>query len=148
MEEVFDVSGLVVTPGFVDMHRHCDKSLFEYAKGGREYGRALLRQGITTVVTGNCGISMYPMSCNKAVAAAMRNYYAPVLGEIEAYKDIISYKTYKERLKACQVPVNTAAMIGIGAIRIAVKGFSERAVYCGRNKSVQRDCGRCFQTGG
>ena len=57
-DEVFDVSGLTVTPGFVDMHRHCDKSPFETAKGENTYGKVMLRQGITTTATGNCGISM------------------------------------------------------------------------------------------
>lgn len=125
VEEVFDASGLVITPGFVDMHRHCDKSPFEAVIGEGSYGKVLLRQGITTVVTGNCGISMYPLSCDQTIVEAMRNYYAPVLGDIGEYDKIASYGVYMKRLRTCQVPVNTAAMIGMGAIRIAVKGFSE-----------------------
>lgn len=124
-DEVFDVSGLTVTPGFVDMHRHCDKSPFETAEGENTYGKVMLRQGITTTATGNCGISMYPLSSDGAVVEEMRNYYAPVLGNIDAYGDIATYGDYRKRLKECQLPVNTAAMIGMGAIRIAVKGFSE-----------------------
>lgn len=124
-EEVYDAAGMAVTPGFVDMHRHCDKSPLEKPEGERSYGKVLLRQGITTVVTGNCGISMYPLSRDLAVAEAMRDYYTPVLGKFGAYGDIASYGDYRQRLAECVLPVNTGAMIGMGAIRIAVKGFSE-----------------------
>lgn len=122
-EEIYDVSGLAVTPGFVDMHRHCDKSPLESDQTDLTYKTVLLRQGITTVVTGNCGISMYPLNTNTAVADAMRDYYAPVLGRIDDYDAITSYGAYGEALEKCELSVNTAFMIGLGAIRIAVKGF-------------------------
>jgi N-acyl-D-amino-acid deacylase len=49
---IVDATGLVVAPGFIDLHTHCDYPL------GREKTRANLNylfQGVTTVVTGNCG---------------------------------------------------------------------------------------------
>lgn len=124
-DQILDVSGLAVTPGFVDMHRHCDKSPFEAAEGKGNYGQVLLRQGITTVVTGNCGISMYPLSKDEKTIEQMRDYYAPVLGKTWEYGAIDSYEEYRNRLEQCPLPVNTAAMIGMGAVRIAVKGFSD-----------------------
>lgn len=122
--QIMDVSGLAVTPGFIDMHRHCDKSPFEVQDKIDHYGNVILRQGITTVATGNCGISMYPLSPVKKVAEEMQAYYAPVLGKIHKYSEIRSYDDYIEKLKKCSLPVNTTAMIGLGAIRIALKGFS------------------------
>lgn len=124
-EEIFDAAGLIVTPGFIDMHRHCDKKPFEKEAFGDPYGEVMLHQGITTTVTGNCGISMYPLSADEDTAAQMRDYYAPVLGGIEAYGDITDYAAYIKRLSACRLPVNMAGMIGMGAVRIAVKGFSD-----------------------
>lgn len=47
-----DAKGLVVSPGFIDVHTHCDGGL------GRPDANANLNyliQGTTTVVTGNCG---------------------------------------------------------------------------------------------
>lgn len=122
---VIDAEGMAVTPGFVDIHRHCDKNPFDLDKGGSDYGETLLRQGITTVVTGNCGISMYPVNPDPAVRAEMQDYYAPVLGDYASYMDVTDYESYLEKLSGCRLPVNTAAMIGMGAIRIAVRGFSE-----------------------
>jgi N-acyl-D-aspartate/D-glutamate deacylase len=50
-----DAAGLVVCPGFIDLHTHCDTSSPALTgKAGRANGN-YVRQGVTTVVTGNCG---------------------------------------------------------------------------------------------
>ncbi len=50
--KVLDASGLVVAPGFIDLHTHSDRSILEPAtRANLNY----LTQGVTTVVTGNCG---------------------------------------------------------------------------------------------
>ena len=51
-----DAQGLFIAPGFIDIHTHCDRGLI------REEGRSAknyLTQGVTTVVTGNCGGGTY-----------------------------------------------------------------------------------------
>ena len=125
-DTIVSAEGMVVTPGFVDIHRHCDKSPFDLEAGHSVYGEVLLRQGITTVVTGNCGISMYPVSQNANIRKETRDYYVPVLGNYENYQDVTDYESYIQKLGTCSLPVNTAAMIGMGSIRIAVSGFEGR----------------------
>lgn len=49
--QTLDATGLVLAPGFVDIHTHYDLAL-----GWPALTEHLLRQGITTVVGGNCGI--------------------------------------------------------------------------------------------
>ena len=56
-ERVLDAKGLVVTPGFIDMHSHSDTSVLVHPRC-----ESFVRQGITTAVTGSCGISMAPIS--------------------------------------------------------------------------------------
>src|SRR5262245_14078130 len=49
---VIDATGLVVCPGFIDLHTHCDPAIS--TKTGR-HNKNYVTQGVTTVVTGNCG---------------------------------------------------------------------------------------------
>ncbi len=49
---IIDAKGLVVAPGFIDMHTHCD---FNIGNPDCKANLNYLSQGVTTVVTGNCG---------------------------------------------------------------------------------------------
>ncbi len=49
---ILDAKGLVIAPGFIDLHTHSDYPL---QKAATRANRCYLHQGVTTVVTGNCG---------------------------------------------------------------------------------------------
>src|SRR5437879_10158339 len=51
-----DVAGLVVAPGFIDVHTHDDRALLASDMAAKA------SQGVTTVITGNCGINLAPLS--------------------------------------------------------------------------------------
>jgi N-acyl-D-amino-acid deacylase len=51
-----DVAGLVVAPGFIDVHTHDDRALLATPDMA-----AKASQGVTTVITGNCGVSLAPL---------------------------------------------------------------------------------------
>lgn len=50
--EILDASGLCIAPGFIDLHNHSDRSIVQEKS---KYNLNYLRQGCTTIVTGNCG---------------------------------------------------------------------------------------------
>jgi N-acyl-D-aspartate/D-glutamate deacylase len=49
-----EASGLIICPGFIDLHTHCDGGPSIASKSGRA-NKNYVTQGVTTVVTGNCG---------------------------------------------------------------------------------------------
>jgi N-acyl-D-amino-acid deacylase len=51
-----EAQGLVVCPGFIDIHTHCDREIREMP-GAENY----LSQGVTTVIGGNCGSHPFPL---------------------------------------------------------------------------------------
>src|ERR1700739_4028841 len=52
-----DVSGLVIAPGFIDVHTHDDRALLATPDMAAKATR-----GHTTVIPGNCGVSLAPLS--------------------------------------------------------------------------------------
>ena len=53
---VIDAKGLYVTPGFIDIHTHCDRKISEYPEV-----KNYIYQGVTTVIGGNCGGHPFPL---------------------------------------------------------------------------------------
>ncbi|NLO85793.1 MAG: amidohydrolase family protein [Clostridiales bacterium] len=112
-DEVIDASGLAVTPGFVDIHRHCDLALMR----DPDFGELELRQGITSTIVGNCGLAPVPTRND----AAFDEYMEPVLGEVVG--GLTDYLSYTAALKAAKLPINVGYLAAAGAVRYAVKGF-------------------------
>ena len=61
--KIIDAKGMVVSPGFIDIHTHCEDGL---GKPGSNANLNYLMQGTTTVVTGNCGSGIVKIAETKA----------------------------------------------------------------------------------
>jgi N-acyl-D-amino-acid deacylase len=110
-----DGSGRIVCPGFIDLHRHCDTAVF-----GEDFGFIELSQGITSCVAGNCGMS--PVPNRGATRSQMQNYLQPCLGLFDQ-ENFTTHGEYLARLRSVPLPLNMGFFAGMGAIRIAAKGF-------------------------
>ncbi|MCP4726599.1 MAG: D-aminoacylase [bacterium] len=51
-----DATGMIIAPGFIDIHTHCDRSILDE---DRRSALNYLKQGVTTLITGNCGGGTY-----------------------------------------------------------------------------------------
>ena len=122
-EQVIDVSGCVVCPAFVDMHRHMDARPLLGDDMAVE-----LRQGIATTAVGNCGFSLAPYG--GAFAVEKRENDAPILGRYpESFR--FSFPEYLNALESSASGLNLAALIGLGAVRISLTGFSDAPLSSG-----------------
>ena len=111
-EAVIDAGGMVVSPGFIDIHNHSDIALL--ADGRAE---SMVHQGVTTVITGNCGNSPFPL-IGDALEDASRSY-GPQHGLEVDWTDMAGYEA---RLLRQGISVNTGVYIGHGTLRKAVMG--------------------------
>jgi N-acyl-D-amino-acid deacylase len=110
-----DARGHIVCPGFIDMHSHADLALLT----GRDMdGR--LRQGITTEVVGQDGLSYAPASATNL--QAWRRYLVGLNGD--APGPVWTWRTVGEFLEALEGrAANAVYLIPHGAVRVQVMGW-------------------------
>lgn len=109
---VLDIAGEYVAPGFIDSHCHTDFEVLRDRKASARIG-----QGITTDITGNCGIGVIPY-----VDESFKGFVGDVLGEYAdwAWSDFTSMKHYYEKKG---LGANEAFLISHSAIRVAAMGM-------------------------
>jgi len=91
-KKTIDASGMVVAPGFIDLHSHADRNIMKHPDVENN-----IRQGITTVLAGNCGSSPLPLA------------------------------KYMDSLMAKGISLNMALLAGHNTIRKAVMGKENRS---------------------
>lgn len=112
---VIDASGLVVAPGFIDVHAHSD---FTLVADPRAEGK--LCQGVTTEINGNCGMSAAPLYRN---ALERREDDLRELGISERWNTLDEYFRILERRG---LAINIAMLAGHGNIRGSIVGYEDR----------------------
>jgi N-acyl-D-amino-acid deacylase len=136
-KRVIDASGLIVSPGFIDIHSHGDETILLYPKAEN-----YIFQGVTTIVGGNCGFSPAPVG-NFWVMSFWEmdwwhelkpyKYYAPLMHPIDKVNEklrekfgfTIDWRSFNDFL--CKVEgrgssINYIPLVGHGSIRAAVMG--------------------------
>lgn len=120
-DEVLDATGLVVTPGFVDVDSHVDWAV---ARGDLDALGRWTRQGVTTAIGGACGFSAAPVLPGgaDAVARAARFLYdgafAPAWG---------TFAEFLSAVAARGLPLSVGFLVGQNTI-------AAQAAACGRGR--------------
>lgn len=117
--ETIDGRGRFLTPGFIDIHRHADAALL-----GPDFGRAELAQGLTTILNGNCGLSLAP--ADGPWREALLDYLAPIVGRTpEPFPTLADYRAAANR---SPLPLNAGMLAGMGTLRANTAGFRDGAL--------------------
>lgn len=115
---IIDAKGLVIAPGFIDIHSHSDWSVTV-----NPLSESKIRQGIITECVGNCGASAAPL--DKEKLDLTKKELGPIASEITW--DWLTFDEYLSKLKKRGSSVNIASLVGHGTIRIAVMGYENQA---------------------
>ncbi len=102
-----DASGQIVAPGFIDSHTHDDAFVLK-----DPLVEPKVCQGVTTVIAGNCGISLAPLQATHEVPQPL-----DLLGAWREFR-FASFAAYLDSLDATPASVNTAALVGHSTLRV------------------------------
>lgn len=120
-ETVVDASGAVVTPGFIDTHAHTDPMVF--------WNPALDPEplhGVTTMLIGNCGLSLFPVPAEARAEICDLFAYAEDVPR-SLFDDYVpwtwtDFAGYRDAVNGQGSGPNLAALVGHTQIRIAAMG--------------------------
>ncbi|MFX0052670.1 MAG: amidohydrolase family protein, partial [Candidatus Hermodarchaeota archaeon] len=121
-QKEIDASKCIIAPGFIDIHSHSDFAIpFDTRL------ESTIRQGITTIVTGNCGDSLAPINPDKIdVLTKLFSMFTPPGETLNITWE--SFKEYLEELERGGCSTNIVPLVGFGTVRIAGgPGFEERS---------------------
>ena len=120
-----NAKGMVVAPGFIDIHTHFDPQLCWDA-----FATPSIEHGITTVVIGNCSLSLAPIR-NRAAADKIVSMFG-VIEDIKkrTFDEAVpfSWNTFPEYMDFIRprIGINVGALIGHSAIRLYVMGAASQ----------------------
>ena len=123
-------AGKVVAPGFIDAHTHDDRAVL----CGPACMGCKMSQGVTTVVVGNCGISLSPIRFKPTTRPI------PPLDLVfaDGWARFPTFGDYADELRRTPSPVNTYALIGHMTLRVeAMEGDTQRAATDGETAIMQ-----------
>jgi N-acyl-D-amino-acid deacylase len=131
-----DGEGLCLAPGFIDTHAHDDGAFFRYP--GMEFK---LAQGVTTVVSGNCGFSAIPADPTKDAVAASGGILAGLSGE---FTDLAGYFAAAQQRGP---GINNLMLVGHNTVRAMTMGMEQRAPTAAELATMRGHVERAMEQG-
>ena len=132
--EEIDCVGMVVAPGFIDVHTHDDAAAIEKADMLPK-----LSQGVTTVIVGNCGISLAPVVTDAPGAPLS------LLGRGQFRH--ATMRAYAAAVNAARPGVNVAALLGHTALRMRHMARLDRPADAAERAAMATDMQEAMDAG-
>ncbi len=136
--QVIDATGLCLAPGFIDAHTHDDAALLLDPSLDCK-----ISQGVTSVVTGNCGVSLAPLVLAEGQAPP------PPLDAVgpQGLFRFGSFAAYLDALRANPPSVNVAALVGHATLRVAVMDRIDRPATTAERAAMAAMAEEAFAAG-
>ena len=115
---LIDAADRYVTPGFVDPHTHSDVSILAFPRA-----ESVVFQGVTTHVTGNCGLSPAPIveRFREAIRFEWDYYW-----DTDVAWEWRTFGQYLRTIAATGTAINIVPLVGHGTLRACAMGYAER----------------------
>jgi N-acyl-D-amino-acid deacylase len=126
---VIDAKGKIAAPGFIDAHTHDDRLMLSAPEMAPK-----VSQGVTTVVAGNCGISLAP------APRGMRPPVTPPIDLLDAEGGWFRFPTfgaYVAELRRKPAAANCALLVGHTMLRVQTMDDVERPARDGEIRKMQ-----------
>ena len=118
--EIIDANGLIVCPGFIDVHSHNDLVPFM----DENIRNLKLMQGVTTELVGQCGLGVVP--CIEEENSIWKNYIRGVVGDPPFKWSFSNLDDYIKQIASKGLKNNFTILISHGAIKTSVMSFDSR----------------------
>ena len=138
--KVIDAAGKVVTPGFIDIHRHADYAVFR-----PDFGRLELKQGLTTIINGNCGLSVAPIA--GPFQQEIQSYLRPITGPAGEKVPTDSLGAYLDAAEHVDLPIHIGMLTGAGTARAAAAGYSKEQIDDNEYEAIHRLLSQSLEEG-
>ena len=129
-KQELDASGLIAAPGFIDAHTHDDRLMLSAPEMAPK-----VSQGITTLIAGNCGISLAP------APLGMRRPVTPPLDLLDdegSWFRFPKFADYVEALAASPPATNCALLVGHSALRVQTMSDVNRPATAAEQAEMRR----------
>jgi N-acyl-D-amino-acid deacylase len=130
-----DAKGLAVAPGFIDSHTHDDQALIATDLAPK------ISQGVTTVITGNCGISLAPLVLGSPPPPPLN-----LLGGQDVYC-YASFADLAARISRLGATVNAACLVGHTTLRVGTMERLDRPANAGEVEIMKAKLSASLETG-
>ncbi|MEY3235677.1 MAG: hypothetical protein RL230_2948 [Pseudomonadota bacterium] len=125
-KEVLEAHGLTACPGFIDAHSHDDRELIEDPAMIPK-----ISQGVTTVVVGNCGLSLAPLT-QKTLPSPLHD-----LVGASKFRD---FAAFLDAIDQSQPATNVAALVGHTSLRVEAMSDLSRTASPEEMEAMRRLC--------